>query len=139
MRLYLYSLYLDVKYLQSFSKKKRHHRDFALIKKEYKKILRLGKLEMKGLSGEPRRKNEKVINLYNRLKKYESQILAFAKNFSIPFINNQIERDFRMSKIHLKISGCFRSEQMASHWSLMRSFISTLKKRGIPIFESIKY
>lgn len=138
MKIYLYSLYLEVKELKSQGKKRRHYTDFNLVKKQYRKILRDAKQEMKGLFDDSQRKNEKVINLYNRLKKYEKQILAFAKDYSIPFTNNQIERDFRMSKVHLKISGCFRSFSMARNWCLMRSFISTLKKRGIPIFESIK-
>jgi len=138
MKIYLYSLFLEVNYLKSFGETKRHHTEFKFIRKKYKKLLREAQAEMAGLFTKER-KNEKVVNLYNRLKKYELEILSFAKNYEVPFTNNQIERDFRMSKVHLKISGCFRSESMARNWSLMRSFISTLKKRQLPVFESIKF
>ncbi len=137
MKIYLYSLYLEVESLKQRDKKRRHYKDFNEVKKHYRKILRHARKEMEGLFDD-KKKNEKVINLYNRLKKYEKEILAFAKDFKVPFTNNQIERDFRMSKVHLKISGCFRSEEMARNWALMRSFISTLKKRNIPVFDSIK-
>ena len=128
---------MEVESLKQRDKKRRHYKDFNEVKKHYRKILRHARKEMEGLFDD-KKKNEKVINLYNRLKKYEKEILAFAKDFKVPFTNNQIERDFRMSKVHLKISGCFRSEEMARNWALMRSFISTLKKRNIPVFDSIK-
>ena len=89
MKIYLYSLFLEVNYLKSFGETKRHHTEFKFIRKKYKKLLREAQAEMAGLFTKER-KNEKVVNLYNRLKKYELEILSFAKNYEVPFTNNQI-------------------------------------------------
>ncbi len=72
------------------------------------------------------------------MKRYQKEILKFAQDFSIPYTNNLAERDLRMSKVHLKISGCFRSFEAARNWSLMRSYISTLKKRNLNVWQGVK-
>jgi len=48
-------------------------------------------------------------HLLDRLRKYENDVLRFMDVKDVSFTNNQAENDVRMTKVHQKISGCFRS------------------------------
>ena len=88
--------------------------------------------------GKVRGKQHPALNLCNRMLRLKKEILHFMYDFDIPFTNNEAERDLRMAKVHQKISGCFRSERGARSYALFRSYILTLKKQGLGIFEGIK-
>jgi transposase len=79
-------------------------------------------------------KKTKTQNLLQRFGEYKESILAFACDFNIPFGNNLAEQAIRMMKIKQKISGCFRTEQGAIQFAIIRSYISTMKKQGKNIF-----
>ena len=44
-------------------------------------------------------------NLFDRLQRYEDQVLALLHDFQVPFDKNQAECDIRMMKLQQKISG----------------------------------
>ena len=49
----------------------------------------------------------------------------------------QAERDFRMAKVHQKVSGCFRSDKGEKSFTTIYSFIQTLKKNGVSVFKEL--
>ncbi|MBE1493331.1 hypothetical protein H4696_000431 [Amycolatopsis lexingtonensis] len=76
------------------------------------------------------RKQSKTRNLLVRLRDYQHQVLLFARDLTVPFTNNQAERDLRMIKAQLKISGGWRTPHGAHAWLRVRSYISTARKNG---------
>lgn len=110
---------------------------FKRYSDEYDAILRIGKKEIETLNPKSIiRKKEK--NLLERLEQYKYNHLLFARDYSVPFSNNEAERDFRWVKTHQKVSGCHRSYQGAGTMIRLMSFTRTLKKRKIEIFDGLK-
>lgn len=68
---------------------------------------------------------------------YKDGVLRFIENIFVPFDNNLAERDTRMMKIKMKISGGFRDRAIAEAVALIRSYISTIRKIGERVIEAI--
>ena len=89
-----------------------------------------------GKKGRP--KKPKPLNLLERFQDWENAILRFMYEFEVPFDNNLAERNLRMLKVKLKISGCFRSLKGAQYFMRIRSFIVTARMQGLTAFQALK-
>lgn len=77
------------------------------------------------------------LNLFKRLLHKMDMVLAFFHDLTIPFSNNLAEQDLRMEKVKQKISGCFRKFSGGVISCRIRSYISTAKKQGWDIINSL--
>jgi transposase len=84
-----------------------------------------------------RQKRSKSRNLLERLLNYEQETLRFMTDVDVPFTNNQGENDIRMTKVHQKISGCFRSQGGADIFCRVRSYVSTCRKNNLSATEAL--
>jgi transposase len=85
-----------------------------------------------------RRKQSKARNLLDRFRDHANQILAFMRDFAVPFDNNQSERDLRMMKLRQKISGTFRSFAALVNFCRIRGYVSTARKNGLNAFDALQ-
>src|SRR4030043_329014 len=76
--------------------------------------------------------------LQKRFRNHQEKILYFMNDPDIPWHNNSSERAIRNSKLHQKISGCFRSEIGARRRTVALSIIETCKKRKLHILTSLQ-
>jgi len=75
--------------------------------------------------------------LLERMRDCRSWIVLFLYDPSVPFTNNQAERDIRMLKVHQKVSGCFRSDEGARDHCLLRSYILTMQRRNVSYHQAL--
>ena len=76
-------------------------------------------------------------NLLNRLHQFRHDVLRFLHDFTVPFTNNLGEQALRMMKVKMKISGGFRTMAGAKRFARLRSVVSTARKRGWNILETL--
>lgn len=111
--------------------------------KEYRAILKAAEIECpppdeKDRQGKRGRlKRSKSRNLLERFIHFEEDVLRFMDNEIVPFTNNQGERDIRMTKVHQKVSGCFRSMKGANIFCRVRGYLSTCRKQGMNVGEAM--
>jgi len=129
---------------EKVNKKKRgllSSKEYKKLQKEYRTVLREGKDEMppfpekSGTRG--RIKKTDAQNLWSRLEKYEDFVLKFAKVSDVDFTNNRAERDLRVTKVKQKVSGCFRTFEMAEAFFRTSSYIKSMRYRGYSAMEAI--
>ena len=115
--------------------KKLSDKEYVELQKRYRHIMTCGEKELPPIPPKPTGKRGKVAksdahNLWERLSKYESAVLLFAKDSHVPFTNNRAERDLRMAKVKQKVSGCFRSQLYAHAYCRISSYIQTMANAG---------
>lgn len=114
----------------------------AALEARYDAIVQQG-LAANPLSPPPARtrgrpKKSKARNLLERLETQRDAVLRFLRDFRVPYTNNLAERDVRMVKVQQKISGTFRSLGGARQFCRIRGYISTWKKRGLPVLAGLR-
>ena len=109
--------------------------EYKAVQKRYRTILTQGERELppillrqKGQRGRVAKSD--AHNLWERLKKYESAVLRFAKHPDVAFTNNRAERDLRMSKVKQKVSGCFRTRKYAEAYCRISSYLQSMANQG---------
>ena len=81
---------------------------------------------------------EKSRALLSRLEVHRDAYLRFATTAGAWFDNNISERALRMMKLHVKVSGCFRSEQGCRILCRVRGYLSTMAKQGQPLLCALR-
>lgn len=76
-------------------------------------------------------------NLLLRLSTRKPDVLRFLSDPAVPFTNNLAERDARMMKLRPKVSGGFRSEQGAEDFGIIRLVLSTARKQGWDLLQTL--
>ncbi len=107
---------------------------------KYSELINLGYQQANEVHqrGPPGKKSHpKEICLLDRLRNRKNQVLMFMYRENAPFDNNQAERDIRMMKVKMKISGCFRQKIYAQIFCRIRGYISTCKKKGLAILQAL--
>jgi transposase len=113
-----------------------------VYQRQYDEILRAG-LKLHPPRSRPktqkrgRVKQTKTHNLLKRMLKRRDDYLRFMIHEAASFDNNQAERDLRMVKVKMKISGCFRSFEAGQEFLRIRSYVSTAIKQGLDPIEKI--
>ena len=117
------------------------------FREHYRKILEESLAGMPAAPPEPevtgkkkrgRKKKTKEMNLLERLRDYEDDVLRFMEVREVPFTNNQGENDIRMTKVQQKISGSFRSMEGAKIFCRIRSYLLTAQKHGVKPADALK-
>ncbi len=105
----------------------------AAFEQAYDRVIREGWRENPRQVG--KRQQSKAANLLRRLDEHRDEVLRFLHDFAVPFTNNEIEGDLRMTKLHEKISGGWRSMEGASAFLAVRSYLATARKQGHGMLE----
>lgn len=101
----------------------------------YDEIIAIGREQNKKTKGRIAKKEEKA--LLNRLEKYKENHLLFLHDFAVPYSNNMSEKDLRICKNRQKMAGGFRNEKGRQMYCDIMSFVETIKRKKINIFQNI--
>jgi transposase len=102
--------------------------ELARHRHRYHSAVLIGKSRTAARAGPLMRKHHA---LATRLLNREDDNLRWTSDPAVPFDNNAAEREIRMSKLRIKVSGCMRSMSGAEAFCAIRSYVSTAAKHGI--------
>jgi transposase len=98
---------------------------------------RTGTSQDAGLGSRGRLKQSKAANLLRRLREHRQDVWRFMRDEGVPFTNNLAEQALRMAKVKQKISGCFRTAHGADTFFTIRSYLATMHKQKINLFDCL--
>jgi len=136
-------------FLEAKSAKEKYHNFGVLIPEiirnslnsSYDEIVQVGLNEnpppLRSTKKRGRIKKSFARNLLERLVAWKKGILKFIDHPNVPFDNNLAERDIRMMKVKMKISGGFRDFSTGRAIALIRSYISTIRKNRCNVIEGL--
>ena len=101
------------------------------IYRQFGKVLACGDRE------ESAKSVPKANALICRLRDKRDEYLRFATRAGAWFDNNISENALRMTKLHVKISGCFRSTLGCQMLCRIRGYLSTMRKQSQPLFAAL--
>ena len=114
------------------------------LMRRYEKVVEKGIEEeqrydspIEGIKKRGRKKKGKSVRLLEVFIRDREKVLRFIHNKDTPFDNNIAERDLRMVKLKQKVSGCFRTVQGGKIFCRIRSYISSVRKQGYSVLDSI--
>ena len=76
--------------------------------------------------------------LAQRLQAKIDQVLHHVTDFAVPWTSNLAEQALRHVKIHLKISGCFRTLATTRAYCRIQSYLATTRLHHIPAIDAIR-
>ncbi len=106
----------------------------ATARRQFRSAVLIGKNDTAARAGPLMKKHHA---LARRLSQREDDYLRFAADPAVPFDNNAAEREIRMSKLRIKVSGCMRSMTGAQQFCAIRSYLSTAAKHGITALDAL--
>lgn len=113
--------------------------EVAAYEKRYEEIIDVTVKKYYGSHPNQKRKYvPNYIKTMERMKEYKEAHLRFLHDFSVPFDNNEAERQIRMVKNKLKISGQSKSLETANAYACVLTIIQTAKKQQLNILETMK-
>ena len=102
--------------------------ELARHRHHYHSAVLIGKNHTAARAGPLMRKHHA---LATRLLHRQKDYLRLTSDPAVPFDNNAAEREIRMGKLRIKVSGCMRSMAGAEVFCAIRSYLSTAAKHGI--------
>lgn len=82
-------------------------------------------------------KKNTAANLLLRLQENRTSFVLLLENLSVPFSNNIAEASIRMSKVRLKVSGCFRTLSGGRDFADIMTYLETARKNGVGAYQAI--
>lgn len=112
-----------------------HAQQLERFSLRYDELVAQGYEANRATRGRLAKKEEKA--LLNRLVKYKGNHLLFLSDFRVHYSNNMSEKDLRICKNRDKMAGGFRNASGREMYCRIMSFIETVKRRGLNIYQSI--
>ena len=106
----------------------------AAARHEYHSALLIGQRETAARASPLMRKHHA---LARRLLNRKDDYLRYTCDPRVPFDNNAAEREVRMAKLRIKVSGSMRSMAGAQAFCAIRSYLSTAAKHGIGMLDAL--